>query len=94
MLPRVVKVMPGDGYTAYVWYNDGAVRLYDAEALIEPGTVFEPLADMEVFRSRMAVINNTLAWDMGGNLDPYKCIDLCPDVIYRESPAALDPEKN
>jgi len=37
------------------------------------------------------VLNNTLAWDLSGNYDPYNCIDLDPEVLYQESIEVKDP---
>ena len=27
-------------------------------------------------------MNDTLAWDIGGNRDPYKCLDIDPETLY------------
>ena len=88
--PTVLQVVPTDDYKVYAYFNDGSVRLFDAKPLIKHGTVFEPLQDIQVFKSKLAVINDTVAWDMGGNRDPYKCVDLDPFVIF-EQPAVADP---
>lgn len=89
--PEVLQVFPGENYQVYVYFNDGSVRLLDVSDLIQPGTVFEALTAPEVFRDKLAVINHTVAWDMGGNHDPERCIDLDPFVVYEESPEVADP---
>jgi len=88
--PKILQVIPTNDYGVYAYFNDGSVRLFDAKPLIEPGTVFEPLQDIEFFKSKLAVINDTIAWDIGGNRNPCKCIDLDPFVIF-EQPAVADP---
>jgi len=88
--PVVLQVIPTDDFGVYAYFNDGSVRLFDAKPLIKPGTVFEPLQDINFFKSKLAVINDTVAWDIGGNRDPRKCIDLDPFVIF-EQPAVADP---
>jgi hypothetical protein len=88
--PKVVQVLPTDNFEVYAYFNDGSVRLYDVKPLLKPGTVFEPLMDIHVFKDKLAVINDTVAWDMGGNRDPRKCIDIDPFVVF-EKPAVTDP---
>ena len=88
--PTVLQVVPTDDYKVYAYLNDGSVRLVDVRPLIKPGTVFEPLRDVPFFKSRLAVINDTVAWDMGGNRDPRRCVDLDPFTIFEQPPVA-DP---
>jgi hypothetical protein len=52
--------------------------------------VFEPLQDITFFKTKLAVINDTVAWDIGGNRDPRKCVDLDPFVIFMQ-PTVNDP---
>jgi hypothetical protein len=89
-MPKVLQVVPTDNYEVYVYFNDGSVRLYDVKPLIKAGTVFEPLIDIGFFKSKLAVINDTVAWDIGGNRDPHKCVDLDPFVLF-EQPIIDDP---
>jgi len=88
--PKVVQVVPTDDYEVYAYFNDGSVRLFDVKPLIKPGTVFEPLIDITFFKSKLAVINETVAWDIGGQKNPQKCIDLDPFVIFNQ-PVVKDP---
>ena len=88
--PKVLQVVPTDDYGVYAYFNDGSVRLFDAKPLIKSGTVFEPLQDIDYFKSKLAVINGTVAWDTGENRDPCKCVDLDPLVIF-EQPIVDDP---
>jgi len=88
--PKVLQVVPTDDYKVYVYFNDGSVRLFDVKPLIKRETVFEPLFDLGFFKSKLAIINDTVAWDIGGNRNPQKCVDLDPFVIF-EKPAVSDP---
>ena len=88
--PKVLQVVPTENFEVYTYFNDGSVRLFDAKPLIRPGTVFEPLQDIHFFKSKLAVINDTVAWDIGGNRDARRCIDLDPFVIF-EQPVIPDP---
>jgi hypothetical protein len=89
--PQVLQVLPTDTFEVYAWFNDGSVRLFDVKPLLKPDTVFEPLLDIRVFKEKLAVINDTIAWDMGGSRDPYTCVDLDPLVIFEQSPPVADP---
>jgi hypothetical protein len=82
--PKVLQVLPTDNFEVYAYFNDGSVRFFDAKPLLKPGTVFEPLMDIKEFKDKLAVINDTVAWDMGGNRNPRKCVDLDPFVIFEQ----------
>ena len=91
--PKVLQVLPTDNFEVYAYLNDGSVRLYDAKPLLKKNTVFEPLMDIQTFKNKLTVINDTIAWDMGGNRDPYKCLDIDPLTVYEKIPVA-DPLTN
>ncbi|MDR0455187.1 MAG: DUF2442 domain-containing protein [Treponema sp.] len=91
--PKVVQVLPTDDFEVYAYLNDGSVRLYDVKPLMKENTVFEPLMDIQTFKGKLTVINDTIAWDMGGNRDPYKCIDIDPVTVYGKTPV-VDPLTN
>lgn len=86
-IPEVLQVVPADGYSVYAYFNDGSVHLYDVSPLIEKGGVFEKIRDKAIFDSTLTVMNGTLAWDIDGNRDPSKCIDIDPFAVF-ESPIA------
>ena len=81
--PRIFQVEPNIDFTVNVYFDDGTVRLYDANPLIKKGGIYTQLGDLDFFKSRCVIMNNTLAWDISGNWDPTECIDICPDVIYQ-----------
>jgi len=91
MIPKVTQAVAGEDYTIYAYFHDGTVRQFDANALIEQGGVFLPLRDEDFFRTRLTVLNDTVAWDMDGTRDPRTCIDLDPCEIYETCPIVDDP---
>lgn len=82
--PAIYQVIPTSDYKVYVCFDDGTIKLYDVMPLIKRGGIFEQLKDIEVFKKTCTIMNGTLAWDIGGNRDTAKCIDVCPDKIYNE----------
>jgi Protein of unknown function (DUF2442) len=90
MLRTVVQVKPTRDFKVYVYFDDGKIKLYDVTHLIGKG-VFKQISDIDVFTKKCTVINRTLAWDVGGNFDAFKCIDLDPEVIYKEGVDVADP---
>ena len=38
LIPEVLQVVPGKGYSFYTYFNDGTVHYYDASSLVQnPG---------------------------------------------------------
>ena len=89
-IPEVLQVVPGDNYTVYAYFNDGTVRRYDASELVMRSGILAQLRDRKVFVDRLTVMNGTVAWDIAGNRDETKCIDIDPFVVYA-SPVVKDP---
>ena len=81
MFPKVVQVIPMKDYSVYVYFEDGKIVKYDASKLLTM-PVFKPLQDIEVYMNTCTVLNDTLAWDISGDRDETKCIDLDPDTLY------------
>lgn len=82
-IPEVVQVVPGEAYTVYAYFDDGSIHLYDVAPLLKEGTVFAPMKDPKVFREALTVMNGTVAFDVEGNMNPYDCVDIAPEEIYR-----------
>ena len=90
-MPEVLQAVAGDDYKVYAYMNDGNVHLYDASHLLkEPKGDFCKIADKTTFRELLTVMNGTIAWDIGGNFDARKCIDIDPFKVY-ESQIVKDP---
>lgn len=51
------------------------------------------IADENIFKEKLTVLNNTIAWDIAGNRDEYKCIDIDPFEVF-ESPIVDDMPEN
>lgn len=81
MFPEVVQVVPNENYTVTVYFEDGKIVLYNVVPLLEK-EIFQPLKDKDVFMNTCTILNNTLAWDLAGNRDTSKCIDIDPDTLY------------
>lgn len=79
--PIVVQVVPQDDYTVYVYFDNGKIVLYDIKDKLNK-TLFEPLKQIDTFKSTCTVLNNTLAWDIEGNRNKSKCIDIDPLTLY------------
>jgi hypothetical protein len=82
MRPKIYMVVPSVSFTVQVFFDDRKVKLYDAKPLLEKGGVFDILKNKEFFETRCTVMNGTLAWDVSGDRDESRCIDICPDTIY------------
>lgn len=93
MIPKVIQAVAGPDYSVYIYFHDGTIRLLDTSSLIENGGVFAPLRNEDFFRSRLTVINDTVAWDIDGTRDPCTCVDLDPCELYESCPVVEDPLK-
>ena len=81
MFPKVVQVIPMENYSVYVYFEDGKIVCYDMIQMIEK-EVFRPLKNITVFKEACTVMNDTWAWDIEGNRDNTKCLDIAPDTLY------------
>ena len=89
-IPEVLQVVLGNDYHVFAYFNDGTIRAYDVLPLIQKGGVFKKLSDLNVFHKCLTVLNGTVAWDLNGNHDVTKCIDIDPFDVYN-SPVVKDP---
>lgn len=90
-IPAIVQAVAGEGRTVYAYYSDGTVRKVEVGPLIQKGGVFARLADDEFFAERLTVINDAVAWDVTGDRDESRCIDLDPWTMYETAPVVADP---
>ena len=86
--PEVVQVVPKEDYTVTVYFSDGKVTLYDVKPKLNKG-IFTRLKDLYVFLNSCTIMNDTLAWDIGGNYDESNCIDIDPWCLY-EMPEVIE----
>ncbi|MBF9017782.1 MULTISPECIES: DUF2442 domain-containing protein [unclassified Oceanispirochaeta] len=87
---EVVQVIPNEDFSVIVYFSDGMIKQFDAKPLLNKG-VFKKIADVVTFTEKCTVLNNTLAWDLSGNFDPYNCLDIDPDSIYENAKDVSDP---
>ena len=79
--PEIVQVVPREDYSVLIYFEDGKVTCYDVSSLLDRG-VFKLLKDKDFFMNRCMILNDTLAWDVSGNRDVSKCIDIAPETLY------------
>jgi len=81
LCPDIVQVVPREDYSVLVYFEDGKVTCYDVSLLLNHG-IFKLLNDKDIFMNRCMILNDTLAWDIDGNRDVSKCIDIDPETLY------------
>ena len=79
--PEVEQVIPHEDFTVSVYFTDGKIVLYDVKPLLHT-EVFLKLNDINVFIDTCTILNDTLAWDIAGDRNESKCIDIDPDTLY------------
>ena len=68
MFLHVTKAQYVDGYRVHVWFNDGTDAVIDLADSLD-GPIFEPLRDVEYFKS-FSIEGHTLAWPNGADFAP------------------------
>lgn len=81
MFPKIAQVVPTKDYTVYVYFEDGKIVCYDVKPMLEK-EVFAALRERTTFMDTCTIMNDTLAWDVAGNRDVSRCIDIDPDTLY------------
>lgn len=90
-IPTVLQAVAGDDFTVYAYFSDGTVHMVDIKPLIERGGVFARLGERTFFEGRLTVMNDAVAWDVTGDRDETRCIDLDPWAMYEDTPVVADP---
>jgi hypothetical protein len=93
MFRKVVQVLPTNDYKVYIYFDDGKIRLFDASEIVKRG-VFRQLQNIDTFKNTVTVLNDTLAWDLTGNFDPYNCLDIDPEELYNSCPEVKESKIN
>lgn len=88
--PKVIQVIPTVEYTVYVYFDDGNIKLYDANKLITKG-IFKQLQYDNLFIETCTVINDTLAWTPDRSYNTSTCLDIDPFTLY-ECATVDEPE--
>ena len=72
-LVRISEVYPLEDFKCHLTFEDGEQKVIDLEPYLH-GPIFEPfLQDKKMFRS-VRVIDGTVGWENGADIDP--------DVLY------------
>ena len=82
MLKDIIQVIPQEDYQIYLKFEDGCEGIVDIRKLIEFSGIFEPLQDLNYFRS--VEVNpewGTIYWSNGADLDP----DVLNSVVTGET---------
>lgn len=77
---EIVQVVPRVDYKVFVCYENNIIRLFDANILLG---AYPILKDIDFFINRCTLMNDTLAWDISGNMDDSQCIDIAPESIEK-----------
>ena len=88
---KVIQVIPTKDFKVYIYFIDGKIKLFDAKELIQKG-VFKQLQDIDIFINTCTVLNDTLAWDVSGDYDATRCLDIDPITLYNECPEVEEPD--
>ena len=83
--PKIFQVLPTDDYKVHLYYDSGEIKVYDCSWVLNESGVFEKIHHIETFKNLCTIMNGTLAFDISLIRDPYNCIDICPDTIYKDS---------
>lgn len=83
--PALYQVLPTDDYKVYLYYDNGEIKLYDCNFILENKRLYGKIQQIEDFKRLCTIMNRTLAFDISEKFDPCNCIDFCPDTIYSES---------
>ncbi|MFZ5633368.1 MAG: DUF2442 domain-containing protein [Bacillota bacterium] len=79
-----LQAVANDDYTINVIFADGREYRFDMRPIINEGGVWTQIKDIEIFKKKLTIINNTPAWDLEGNYDEYKCLDIDPEIIRQD----------
>lgn len=90
MLHSIIQVVPTDDFKVYAYFDTGEIKLFDMKHLLKQG-VFKQISDIDTFKEKCTVMHDTLAWDIAGNFDEYKCLDIDPETIYLNGIDVQDP---
>lgn len=79
--PEIVQVIAHEDFTVSVYFSDGKIVLYDIKSFLHT-EVFSKISDINIFMESCTILNDTLAWDIVGDRNESKCIDIDPDTLY------------
>ena len=83
-IPQIYMAALAGGKKVDCYFTNGEVKRYDVNRAIRLRGVFAPLKNQKVFNRAVMVMDGVLAFDIAGDRDPYKMVDICADVIYTD----------
>lgn len=83
--PKLFQVIPTDDYHVYLYYDNGEIKKYDCNWILNETGIFTKIHDIASFKEVCTIMNGTLAFDTSLVRDSYNCIDICPDTVYADS---------
>ncbi|MCW6078082.1 DUF2442 domain-containing protein [Clostridium sporogenes] len=75
-----------NNYKVMLYFSDGKVKVCDASEFINRNPMLENFKNEQLFKERCCIINNTMAFDIEGNKNEYKCYDIALEYLYLEFP--------
>lgn len=85
----VVSVIPQANYQLLLTFDNKEQRLFDVKPLLEKGSVFAPLRDINIFNRVYLDDTHAVCWDKNPQIDSTKFwqnkIDISPDTCYVDS---------
>lgn len=81
MLPTVVQAQAMENFIVRAYCADGKIRDVDIKPLINGMPMFAPLVDFKVFSETLTVMHGDIAWDLEGDRDGLKCLDIDPEIV-------------
>ena len=86
MIHDICMVKSAGGRKVDCYFSTGHIRRFDMAPLLKPecGPVFQPLRNRRTFLGTMTVMNGTLAFDVAGGRNEYKCVDIDAETIFED----------
>lgn len=78
MFLHVTNAQYVDDFRVHLWFNDGQDTEVDLSRSLD-GPVFEPLKDVEYFKS-FSIRGHTLSWPNGADFAPEYLLSLAPST--------------
>jgi hypothetical protein len=77
----IIQVVPTEDFYVYAYFEDGKITKFNMKPFLS-GPAFRPISDAKTFVETATIINDTLAWDLQGNRNDTKCLDIAYERVY------------
>lgn len=93
--PNLVEAIPLKDYEVHLRFADGLAADVDLSYLVGCGPVFEPLQDIEFFRSlRIDESSVTIEWPNEADIAPETLYDHVQRAVYEEKLRGAEAQRN